>query len=74
LLFGLTVFSAELFAGEPDYVLYNWPIVEDDFVIVDIRLNGRSVISDLSGYYTVNRKLLLSIKPLNAALGINFSI
>jgi cell division septation protein DedD len=74
LLLGLTVCSAELLADEPDYILYNWPVVEDDFVIVDVRLNGRSVISDLSGYYTANRKLLLSITPLNAALGINFSI
>ena len=74
LLLGLTVFSAKLLADDPDYILYNWPIIEDDFVIVDVRLNGRSVISDLTGYYTANKKLLLSISPLNAALGIDFTI
>jgi hypothetical protein len=55
-------------------VLYKWPIVEDDFVIVNVRLNGSSVISDLSGYFTQDQRLLLPISPLNAALGIEFKL
>ncbi|MEW6994984.1 carboxypeptidase-like regulatory domain-containing protein [Colwelliaceae bacterium MEBiC 14330] len=61
-------------ADEPDYQLYNWPIIEDNFVIINVRLNGRSVISDLSGYYSEEKKLLLPISPLNAALGIELNI
>jgi hypothetical protein len=48
--------------------------VDDDFVIVNVKLNGRSVISDLEGYYTQSGRLLLPISPLNNALGIDLQV
>ena len=57
-----------------NYTLYHWPVVDDDFVIVNVKLNGRSVISDLEGYYTQSGRLLLPISPLNSALGIDLQV
>jgi len=57
-----------------NYTLYHWPVVDDDFVIVNVKLNGRSVISDLEGYYTQSGRLLLPISPLNDALGISLKV
>lgn len=57
-----------------NYTLYHWPVVDDDFVIVNVKLNGRSVISDLEGYYTQSGRLLLPISPLNNALGIDLQV
>ena len=48
--------------------------MDDDFVIVNVKLNGRSVISDLEGYYTQSGRLLLPISPLNNALGIDLQV
>ena len=57
-----------------NFTLYHWPVVDDDFVIVNVKLNGRSVISDLEGYYTQSGRFLLPISPLNDALGIALKI
>lgn len=62
------------YVSAANYTLYHWPVVEDDFVIVNVKLNGRSVISDLEGYYTQSGRLLLPISPLSNALGIDLQV
>ena len=54
--------------------LHQWTIDEEAFVIVNVKVNGRSVVSDLEAYYTQSNKLLLPISVLKSTMGINFSI
>jgi hypothetical protein len=54
--------------------LYQWPIDEEAFVIVNVRVNGRSVVSDLEAYYTQTNKLLLPVSALKSTMGISFKI
>lgn len=62
-----------LFANE-QMPLHQWPIDEEAFVIVNVKVNGRSVVSDLEAYYTPSNKLLLPISVLKSTMGINFSV
>lgn len=68
LLLPKTVFAKQL----PDS--YQWPIDEDSFVIVNVRVNGRSVVSDLEAYYTQTNKLLLPVNALKSTMGISINI
>ena len=69
----LLLFSQVNFANELP-PLYQWEIDEEDFVIVNIRVNGRSVVSDMEGYYTQDNKLLLPINALQSTMGLHFKI
>ena len=54
--------------------LYQWTIDEEAFVIVNIRVNGRSAVSDIEAYYTSNNRLLLPIGALSATMGLSLKV
>ena len=54
--------------------LYQWPIDEESFVIINVRVNGRSVVSDLEAYYSKSNKLLLPISGLKSTMGISLNV
>lgn len=54
--------------------LVQWPLNEEAFVIVNVKLNGRSITSDMEAYYTENKRLLMPVSLLNNTLDITIDI
>ncbi|KAF7771479.1 hypothetical protein PCIT_a4066 [Pseudoalteromonas citrea] len=54
--------------------LIQWPLNEEAFVIVNVKLNGRSITSDMEAYYTENKRLLMPVSLLNNTLDITIDI
>lgn len=69
----LTLIASVTINAKPLFPLQQWFIDEEAFVIVNVRVNGRSVISDLEAYYTKTNKLLLPVSVLKSTMGINFT-
>ncbi|MBE0368044.1 carboxypeptidase-like regulatory domain-containing protein [Pseudoalteromonas aurantia] len=70
---GCILFSLPLHA-QPLQPLYQWTVDDDAFVIVNVKLNGSSVISDMEAYYTKDNRLLMPIHSVSTTLGITLTI
>ena len=69
----ILVFTSFIYA-DPLPPLYQWTIDEEAFVIVNIRVNGRSAVSDIEAYYTSNNRLLLPVNILSSTMGLSFKV
>jgi len=67
------LFTPAIYAA-PIPLLYQWTIDEEAFVIVNIRVNGRSAVSDMEAYYTANNRLLLPVNALSSTMGLSLKI